>query len=129
MLEPTADGFRNYLKTKHSVKTEELLLDRASLLGLSAPEMTVLLGGLRVLGANAGVGISLGDDCVVEAGLYVTAGTRVTVRTEAGADVVKAVDLSGTPGLLFRRNSQTGTVEAIARSGGQVELNTALHQN
>jgi catalase-peroxidase len=47
-----ADGFRNYLKTKHSVKTEELLLDRASLLGLSVPEMTVLLGGLRVLGAN-----------------------------------------------------------------------------
>ena len=51
-LEPAADGFRNYLKTKHSVKTEELLIDRASLLGLSAPEMTVLLGGLRVLGAN-----------------------------------------------------------------------------
>jgi catalase-peroxidase len=53
-LEPVADGFRNYLKTKHSVRTEELLLDRASLLGLSAPEMTVLLGGLRVLGANHG---------------------------------------------------------------------------
>jgi catalase-peroxidase len=52
VMEPPADGFRNYLKTKHSVKTEELLLDRASLLGLSAPEMTVLLGGLRVLGAN-----------------------------------------------------------------------------
>ena len=52
VMEPAADGFRNYLKTKHSVKTEELLLDRASLLGLSAPEMTVLLGGLRVLGAN-----------------------------------------------------------------------------
>jgi catalase-peroxidase len=51
-LEPAADGFRNYLKSKHSVRTEELLLDRASLLGLSAPEMTVLLGGLRVLGAN-----------------------------------------------------------------------------
>jgi catalase-peroxidase len=51
-LEPPADGFRNYLKTKHSVKTEELLVDRASLLGLSAPEMAVLLGGLRVLGAN-----------------------------------------------------------------------------
>jgi len=51
-LEPVADGFRNYLKTKHSVRTEELLIDRASLLGLSAPEMTVLLGGLRVLGAN-----------------------------------------------------------------------------
>ena len=52
VMEPAADGFRNYLKTKHSVKTEELLLDRASLLGLSVPEMTVLLGGLRVLGAN-----------------------------------------------------------------------------
>jgi catalase-peroxidase len=51
-MEPAADGFRNYLKTKHTVRTEELLLDRASLLGLSAPEMTVLLGGLRVLGAN-----------------------------------------------------------------------------
>ncbi|MGI4876702.1 MAG: peroxidase family protein, partial [Janthinobacterium lividum] len=50
VMEPLADGFRNYLKTKHSVKTEELLLDRASLLGLSVPEMTVLLGGLRVLG-------------------------------------------------------------------------------
>ena len=51
-MEPQADGFRNYLKTRQSVKTEELLLDRASLLGLSAPEMTVLVGGLRVLGAN-----------------------------------------------------------------------------
>jgi catalase-peroxidase len=52
VMEPAADGFRNYLKSKHSVRTEELLLDRAQLLGLSAPEMTVLLGGLRVLGAN-----------------------------------------------------------------------------
>src|SRR4029453_7862250 len=52
VMEPAADGFRNYLKTKHSVRTEELLLDRASLLGLSAPEMAVLLGGLRVLGTN-----------------------------------------------------------------------------
>jgi len=52
VMEPVADGFRNYLKTKQSVPTEELLIDRAQLLGLSAPEMTVLLGGLRVLGAN-----------------------------------------------------------------------------
>ena len=51
-MEPQADGFRNYLKTRQPVKTEELLLDKASLLGLSGPEMTVLLGGLRVLGAN-----------------------------------------------------------------------------
>ena len=53
-MEPQADGFRNYLKTRQSVKTEELLLDKASLLALSAPELVVLLGGLRVLGANFG---------------------------------------------------------------------------
>jgi catalase-peroxidase len=51
-LEPFADGFRNYLQTKASVKTEEMLVDRANLLDLSIPEMTVLVGGLRVLGAN-----------------------------------------------------------------------------
>jgi catalase-peroxidase len=54
VMEPRADAFRNYLATKHSVKTEELMLDRASLLGLSVPELTVLVGGLRVLGANQG---------------------------------------------------------------------------
>ncbi|WP_421838157.1 catalase/peroxidase HPI [Novosphingobium sp.] len=54
VLEPRADGFRNYLAAKHSVRTEELLIDRASLLGLSAPEMAVLVAGLRVLGANQG---------------------------------------------------------------------------
>ncbi len=53
-LEPKADGFRNYLSVRFSVPTEELLVDRAQLLGLSAPEMTVLVGGLRVLGANHG---------------------------------------------------------------------------
>ncbi|MDF7774760.1 catalase/peroxidase HPI [Sphingomonas sp. AOB5] len=52
VLEPGADGFRNYLSVRYSVPTEELLIDRAQLLGLSAPEMTVLVGGLRVLGAN-----------------------------------------------------------------------------
>jgi len=53
-LEPRADGFRNYLQVEFNVPTEELLLDRAQLLGLSAPEMAVLVGGLRVLGANHG---------------------------------------------------------------------------
>ncbi len=53
-LEPVADGFRNYLKARYSVPAEELLVDRAQLLTLSAPEMTVLVGGLRVLGANHG---------------------------------------------------------------------------
>jgi catalase-peroxidase len=53
-LEPFADGFRNYLRTKASVKTEDMLIDKAQLLGLSVPEMTVLVGGLRVLGAVSG---------------------------------------------------------------------------
>ncbi|MGO9591705.1 MAG: catalase/peroxidase HPI [Candidatus Acidiferrales bacterium] len=53
-LEPVADGFRNYLKAKFSVSAEELLIDKAQLLTLTAPEMTVLVGGLRVLGANTG---------------------------------------------------------------------------
>jgi len=53
-LEPTADGFRNDLRTLYTVSAEELLVDRAQLLTLTAPEMTVLVGGLRVLGANAG---------------------------------------------------------------------------
>ncbi len=54
VLEPIHDGFRNYLKEDYAVTPEELLLDRAQLMGLTAPEMTVLLGGLRVLGANFG---------------------------------------------------------------------------
>jgi len=54
VLEPVADGFRNYLKKKFSVSAEELLIDRAQLLTLTAPEMTVLIGGLRVLNVNFG---------------------------------------------------------------------------
>jgi len=54
VLEPRADGFRNYLQVRFNVPTEELLIDRAQLLGLTAPEMAVLVGGLRVLGANHG---------------------------------------------------------------------------
>jgi catalase-peroxidase len=54
VLEPAADGFRNYLKAKYAVRAEELLVDRAQLLTLTAPEMTVLVGGMRVLNANFG---------------------------------------------------------------------------
>ena len=54
VLEPKADGFRNYLKAKYSVSAEELLIDRAQLLTLTAPEMTVLVGGMRVLNADVG---------------------------------------------------------------------------
>jgi catalase-peroxidase len=52
VLEPVADGFRNYLKTKYTISTEELLVDKAQLLTLTAPEMTVLVGGMRVLNTN-----------------------------------------------------------------------------
>ena len=54
VLEPLADGFRNYVKKDYAVAPEEMLLDRAQLMGLTAPEMTVLLGGMRVLGTNFG---------------------------------------------------------------------------
>ena len=52
VLEPKADGFRNFQKTKYAVSAEEMLVDRAQLLTLTAPEMTVLIGGMRVLNAN-----------------------------------------------------------------------------
>jgi catalase-peroxidase len=54
VLEPTADGFRNYIRKEHEGSAAELLVDRANLLKLTAPEMTVLIGGLRVLNANFG---------------------------------------------------------------------------
>jgi catalase-peroxidase len=54
VLEPIADGFRNYMKGKYTIPAEALLIDKAQLLTLTAPEMTVLVGGMRVLGANAG---------------------------------------------------------------------------
>ena len=54
LLEPVADGFRNYQKTRYAVSSEELLLDKAQLMTLTAPELTVLIGGMRVLGTNAG---------------------------------------------------------------------------
>jgi 2,3,4,5-tetrahydropyridine-2-carboxylate N-succinyltransferase len=107
----------------------------ASIMGtLSGGGKAVISVGRRCLiGANAGIGISLGDDCVVEAGCYVTAGTKVTV-TEPGTNdgkprVIKASELSGASNVLFRRNSQTGAVEAVPWGGGGIELNADLHAN
>lgn len=100
----------------------------ASIMGtLSGGGTEVISVGKRcLLGANCGLGISLGDDCVVEAGLYLTAGTKVT--TPDGR-TVKARDLSGADNLLFRRNSITGAVEVVGRDGSGVALNEALHAN
>ncbi|AXK33020.1 2,3,4,5-tetrahydropyridine-2,6-dicarboxylate N-succinyltransferase [Streptomyces armeniacus] len=89
-------------------------------------KQVISIGERCLLGAEAGIGISLGDDCVVEAGLYVTAGTRVTLPD---GNVVKALELSGAQNLLFRRNSTTGTVEALQRTGSWGGLNEALHSN
>jgi 2,3,4,5-tetrahydropyridine-2,6-dicarboxylate N-succinyltransferase len=92
----------------------------------------VSIGARTLLGANAGIGISLGDDCVVEAGLYVTAGSKIVLadepaRADGSRPTVKGVELSGTSGILLRRNSLTGAVEAVRRAGVGVTLNEALH--
>jgi 2,3,4,5-tetrahydropyridine-2-carboxylate N-succinyltransferase len=86
----------------------------------------VSIGERSLLGANAGIGISLGDDCVVEAGCYITAGSKLTLPD---GRVVKARELSGVNGLLFWRNSVTGALEARPRKGTGIELNAALHAN
>lgn len=103
----------------------------ASIMGtLSGGGTTVISVGQRcLLGANSGIGISLGNDCVVEAGCYITAGTKVTVQDADGERVVKALELSGADNVLFRRNSITGTIEAVPRKGDGIGLNSELHAN
>jgi 2,3,4,5-tetrahydropyridine-2-carboxylate N-succinyltransferase len=103
----------------------------ASIMGtLSGGGKEVVSVGERCLiGANAGIGISLGDDCVVEAGCYVTAGTKVLVSDGDTQRVLKARDLSGASNILFRRNSTTGAVEAVPWKGDGIALNAALHAN
>ena len=86
----------------------------------------VTVGKKCLLGANSGLGIPLGDECIIEAGLYITAGTQVKLPD---GTVVKARELSGASGLLFRRNSQSGAVEAVQRTGNWGGLNAALHKN
>jgi 2,3,4,5-tetrahydropyridine-2-carboxylate N-succinyltransferase len=100
----------------------------ASIMGtLSGGGTTVIsIGQGCLLGANAGLGISLGDRCVVEAGLYLTAGTKVALPD---ATTVAARELSGAHDMLFRRNSLTGSVEALPRTGSWGGLNAALHTN
>lgn len=116
--------------------TPGVVVGKNSDIGAGASIMGTLSGGGKqknqigersLLGANAGIGISLGDECIVEAGLYVTAGTKVKMPD---GKVVAAKELSGKSGLLFRRNSQTGAVEVLptnsSRWGG---LNSSLHSN
>ena len=98
----------------------------ASIMGVlsGGGKQVVSIGERCLLGANSGTGIALGDDCIVEAGCYVTAGTLVK---QPSGEVVKAVELSGKSHILFRRHSQTGAVEAIPRNRPWGSLNPALH--
>ena len=86
----------------------------------------ISIGQRTLLGANSGIGISLGDDCVVEAGVYITAGSKITLPDNK---IVKAKELSGANNLLFRRNSQTGALEALPKTGSWSGLNSILHKN
>jgi 2,3,4,5-tetrahydropyridine-2-carboxylate N-succinyltransferase len=112
-----------------------VVVDADSDIGGGASIMGTLSGGGKqvisigkgcLLGANAGIGISLGDGCVVEAGCYVTAGSKVLLPDGTS---VKAAELSGRDGLLFRRNSVSGALEALPRNGDWGALNAALHAN
>ncbi|MEN9516338.1 MAG: hypothetical protein RLZZ159_204 [Actinomycetota bacterium] len=86
----------------------------------------ISIGKKTLLGANSGLGISLGDECVVEAGVYITAGSKVKLPD---GSTVKARELSKANGLLFRRNSQSGALEALPKSGSWEGLNSILHSN
>jgi 2,3,4,5-tetrahydropyridine-2-carboxylate N-succinyltransferase len=72
------------------------------------------------------VGISLGNDCIVESGVYITAGSKIALPD---GSTVKARELSGANNLIFRRNSQSGALEAIPKTGQWDGLNSILHAN
>ena len=86
----------------------------------------ISIGERSLLGANAGIGISLGDDCVVESGCYITGGSKISLPD---GTVVKGKELSGANNLLFRRNSQSGGLEALPKTGDWGGLNSVLHAN
>ena len=100
----------------------------ASIMGtLSGGGKEVISIGERcLLGANSGLGISLGNDCVIESGTYITAGSKITLPD---GKVVKARELSGASNLIFRRNSQSGNLEVVSKVGGWEGLNSVLHAN
>ena len=86
----------------------------------------ISIGEKCLLGANSGLGISLGNNCVIESGTYITAAAKVRLPD---GEIVKASSLSGANNLLFRRNSIDGCLEAIMRTGSWGGLNSVLHSN
>lgn len=136
VLEPAADGFRNYQKAKYSVSAEELLIDRAQLLTLTAPEMTVLIGGMRVLNTNVGQsqhGVFTARTDALTTDFFVNLldmGTKWSVESDAG-DVFEGHDRAsgelkwtGTRvDLVFGSNSQLRALaEVYACDGNQEEF-------
>ncbi len=110
-----------------------VIVDDGSDIGGGASIMGTLSGGGKqvisigkkcLLGANSGLGISLGENCVIEAGTYITAAAKVRLPD---GEIVKAGTLSGANNLLFRRNSQDGCLEVIMRTGSWGGLNSVLH--
>ena len=88
----------------------------------------IFIGENCLLGANSGIGISLGDNCTVEAGLYLTSGTKVTIFDNDVSKIIKAVELSGKPNILYYRDSTNGKV--IAAVNNKIsDLNKELHSN
>ena len=87
---------------------------------------TISIGSGCLLGANSGLGISLGDNCVIEAGTYITAAAKIKLPD---GEIVKGAELSGANNLLFRRNSLTGGLEALPKTGTWGGLNSVLHAN
>jgi 2,3,4,5-tetrahydropyridine-2-carboxylate N-succinyltransferase len=86
----------------------------------------ISIGEKCLLGANSGLGISLGNNCVIESGTYVTAAAKIRLPD---GEIVKASSLSGASNLLFRRNSLDGCLEVIMRTGSWGGLNSVLHSN
>ena len=86
----------------------------------------ISIGEKCLLGANSGLGISLGDNCVIEAGTYITSAAKVRLPD---GEIVKAGTLSGASNLLFRRNSLDGCLEVVLRTGTWGGLNSILHAN
>jgi len=112
-----------------------VVVDDGSDVGGGASIMGTLSGGGKqvisvgkkcLLGANSGLGISLGDNCVIEAGTYITAAAKVRLPD---GEIVKAGTLSGASNVLFRRNSLDGCLEVVVREGSWGGLNSILHTN
>jgi catalase-peroxidase len=118
-LEPTADGFRNYLGKGHRLPAEYLLLDRANLLTLSAPEMTVLVGGLRVLGANTGgssVGVFTSSPGTLSNDFFVNLLDLGQTWTASGDDFTNGTWIGSRADLVFGSNSELRALAEVYAS-------------